>query len=104
MAHEDGGALSFTENSLFSINQCDFISCSSTAGYGGAFSSSSTVSGIRLISSCVFDQNSAYMNIGIDIYDSSNNSANFYSNSNVQNCISTSTALEDYIRFAGTKV
>jgi hypothetical protein len=100
----EGGAISFSTGTSFAINQCSFINCSSISGHGGAISTSSIKEGSRNLSYCTFDDNSAFMNIGLDIYDSSNNANEYYTLGTVGACISNSSAVGDYILFAGTQV
>lgn len=102
--NEEGGAIIFSEGTTFIINQSSFINCKSVNGYGGAFSSSSTKTGSRGMYYCIFDGNTGWENVGLDIYDSSNYSNSFYSFSNVAGCVSTSTFDGEYILFAGTQV
>jgi hypothetical protein len=99
----DGGAIAFV-NATFVINGSSFTNCISAGGNGGAFSSSSSKPGSRIIYNCTFGQNSAATFIGIDIYDSSNRSVNYYNGTSVSKCVSTSAASGEAIRFAGTQV
>jgi hypothetical protein len=102
-ALEDGGAVKFGSNSTFVVNGTSFVDCSS-GGHGGAFSSSSTKTGSRMIVNCVFGQNSALSNIGMDIYDSSNRSRTYYNSSSLWGLVSTSAHSPEVILFAGTQV
>jgi hypothetical protein len=100
----NGGAISFGEGTTFIINQSRFFSCSSLAGYGGAFSSSSNKTEPRYVSFTTFGLNSAYLFMGLDIYDLSNNGYSFYSLNNIVGCVSTSTQPTEHILFAATQV
>jgi hypothetical protein len=100
---EDGGAIAFVY-ATFVINGSSFINCVSVGGNGGAFSSSSSKSGSRIIYSCTFGQNSAATGIGLDIYDSSNRSVNYYNSTSVSKCNSTSGVAGEAILFAGSQV
>jgi hypothetical protein len=105
----DGGGIYFSLNTYFEIIQCYFDKCRSEEGYGGAITSISTSTNSRLIEHSNFSENSAYNNIGIDIYDISNYSRTYYTRETIINCSSTSTSNSgdintEYILFAGTEV
>jgi hypothetical protein len=60
------------------------------SGHGGAIFINTT-SGFQLMSSCTFSLNTAYNSLGVDIYDGSANSAQYYSAYSVFGCVSTSS-------------
>jgi hypothetical protein len=99
----DGGAIYFSSNTYFEIWNNNFDKCSSKEGHGGAISSISKNDNYRLIMNSNFSENVAKDNIGIDIYDSSNNSEIYYDRNTIINCLSTSFSGAAYILFAGTK-
>jgi hypothetical protein len=102
--YEDGGAISFNENTTFLINETNFTGCSSINGRGGAVASSSTRAGPRQFYSCLFDQNVAHITEILDMFDSSDNAYTYYTTDSVVRTNSTSSSIGEYILFGATQV
>jgi hypothetical protein len=102
--HGYGGALMFNVNSTFQIVDSNFTNCLAELR-GGAISSFSNITGIRIIQNCYFIGNNLSPSdrlVGIDIYDGSNYSHVYYFEGTVLNCTSDSVAEGDNILFGGS--
>jgi hypothetical protein len=102
-AAEHGGCVFFGDDVAFQITSTNFTSCFAESNGAGIYSSSSG-SGVHILQSCLFSNNSlgVFPSIGIDIFDSSNSAASYYKVSTVVNCWSNSSFGVNDILFAGT--